>query len=173
MACLARLALKAKLAEPVRFRTANVPGQGLACAATQGFAVSPRLHSLLLQRRLLLRLLPRLRNATRAHHLSRRTEQAYTLWARRFLALHQREQPSNLGTRHVNDFITRLASERNVSASTQSQALAAISSLHLAVGDEPAVNVSQSDCRVRVAHRPGTGGGGVELGAAALPSRSG
>ena len=42
-----------------------------------------------------------------------------------------------------------------LSDETGRQALAAISSLHLAVGDEPAVDVSQSDCHVRVAHRFG------------------
>jgi integron integrase len=75
----------------------------------------------------LLRLLPRLREAARARHLSRRTEQAYLLWTRRFLAHQKNRHPAALGPVAVNAFLTYVANRRNVSASTQSQALAALS----------------------------------------------
>ncbi len=77
----------------------------------------------------MLRLLVRLRAATRARHLSRRTEQAYYLWTRRFLTEHRHSDPTTIGPRAVNQFLSRLANDRNISASTQSQALAAIAFL--------------------------------------------
>lgn len=71
-------------------------------------------------------LLQRLRLAARAHQLSRRTEQAYVLWTRRYFAFHGRRHPRDLGEDEVNAFLTHLAAQRNVSASTQSQALSAL-----------------------------------------------
>lgn len=78
----------------------------------------------------LLALLPRLRVAARARHLSRRTEQAYLLWARRFFARQRFRSPAELGPGAVNAFLTFIANDRNVSPSTQSQALAALSFLY-------------------------------------------
>jgi len=55
-----------------------------------------------------------------------RTEQQYLFWIRRFILFHGKRHPSDMATREVEDFLTHLAVDRKVSASTQNQALAAI-----------------------------------------------
>ncbi|WP_242103704.1 integron integrase [Lysobacter sp. M2-1] len=72
------------------------------------------------------RLLDRVREAIRVRHYSRRTEQAYVAWIRRFILANARMHPLDLGAREVEAFLTRLATDRNVAAGTQNQALAAI-----------------------------------------------
>lgn len=81
-------------------------------------------------------LLQQLGRAARARHLSRRTEHAYVLWVRRYLAFHGRH-PADLSEPHVNAFLTHIATAGRVSASTQSQALAAILFLYRVVLDRP------------------------------------
>ncbi len=71
-------------------------------------------------------LMERLRQAARARQLSRRTELAYAHWTRRFIRYHGLRHPAELDEGHVNAFLTHLAASRDVSASTQSQALAAL-----------------------------------------------
>lgn len=71
------------------------------------------------------RLLERVREAIRIRHYSRRTEQAYVGWIRRFIGFHQKRHPRELGEPHVTTFLSRLATD-GVSASTQNQALSAI-----------------------------------------------
>ena len=71
------------------------------------------------------RLLDRVRQAIRLRHYSRRTEQAYIGWIRRFIVFHGKRHPRELGEREVTAFLSRLAT-RGVSASTQNQALSAI-----------------------------------------------
>jgi integron integrase len=72
------------------------------------------------------RLLPRLREAIRVRHYSLRTEQAYVGWVRRFVHFHGLRHPREMGAAEVAAFLTHLASERNVSASTQGQAKSAL-----------------------------------------------
>ena len=72
------------------------------------------------------RLLDRLTREARRRRLSLRTEQAYRQWTRRFVLFHGRRHPSELGPDAVAEFLTSLAVEQNVSASTQNQALAAL-----------------------------------------------
>jgi integron integrase len=71
-------------------------------------------------------LIDELRDALRARHYSRRTEQAYCLWVRRFIRFSGRRHPRELGEAEVNAFLTHLATVEHVSASTQTQALSAI-----------------------------------------------
>ena len=73
------------------------------------------------------RLLDRVRQEIRVRHYSRRTEQAYVAWIRRFIVFHGMRHPRELGEPHVTAFVSSLA-ERGVSASTQNQALSASSS---------------------------------------------
>ena len=72
----------------------------------------------------------RLQDAIRARaklrHLSPRTEQAYLGWVRRYVRHCGGRHPRDLGDRDVGDFLTTLAVDRKVSASTQNQALAAL-----------------------------------------------
>lgn len=72
------------------------------------------------------RLLDQVRLAIRTRHYSKSTELAYVQWVRRFILFHDRRHPRNLGEREVADFLTSLATERRLSASTQNQALAAL-----------------------------------------------
>lgn len=79
------------------------------------------------------RLLDRVRAAIRTRQYSYRTEQAYVHWIRRFILFHDRRHPDVMGKREVEAFLTHLAVERHVSASTQNQALSAILFLYKAV----------------------------------------
>jgi integrase len=72
------------------------------------------------------KLLDRIRMAVRTRHYSIRTEDAYVAWARRYILFHGKKHPSAMGAEEVNAFLTHLAVEKNVSASTQSQALSAL-----------------------------------------------
>jgi len=72
------------------------------------------------------RLLDRVRDELALGHYSPRTGEAYVAWIRRFILFHDRRHPSDMGAPEVAAFLSSLACERRVSASTQSQALAAI-----------------------------------------------
>jgi integron integrase len=83
------------------------------------------------------RLLARLRAAIRVRHYSRRTEQAYVGWVRRYVRFHGLRHPGEMGEREVERFLTDLAVGGKVSASTQNQALAALLFLYDAVLGRP------------------------------------
>jgi integron integrase len=68
----------------------------------------------------------RVRAKLRAGHYSHLTEKAYVTWIRRFILFHQKQHPLTLGTEHIEAFLSDLAIERKVSASTQNQALNAL-----------------------------------------------
>ena len=72
------------------------------------------------------KLLDRMREALRVHHYSYRTEQSYLDWARRYIYFHDKRHPKDMGAPEVSAFLTHLAAERKVSASTQNQAKAAL-----------------------------------------------
>ncbi len=72
------------------------------------------------------RLMDQVRDALRVRHYSYRTEQAYIGWIRRYIIFHGKRHPALLGAEEVRQFLTWLARDRNVSAATQSQALASI-----------------------------------------------
>lgn len=72
------------------------------------------------------KLLDRLRAEIRLRHYSIRTEEAYVDWARRFILFHRKRHPKEMGADEVAAFLSYLASERNVSASTQNQAKSAL-----------------------------------------------
>lgn len=72
------------------------------------------------------RLLDRLRHAIRLRHYSIRTETSYVDWARRFIHFHGKRHPAQLGASEVQAFLTHLAVERSVAASTQNQAKSAL-----------------------------------------------
>lgn len=72
------------------------------------------------------KLLDQVRAAIRVRHYSRRTEDTYVHWIRRFILFHAKRHPQEMGEREVTAFLTYLAVDKNVAASTQNQALAAI-----------------------------------------------
>jgi integron integrase len=72
------------------------------------------------------RLLDRVREAIRARHYSRRTEKAYVGWIKRYIFFHGKRHPAEMGAAEVTCFLTALAVDSRVAASTQNQALNAL-----------------------------------------------
>ncbi len=72
------------------------------------------------------KLLERMRIHLRTRHYSIRTEEAYIDWARRFILFHDKRHPQDMGGAEVEAFLSHLAVDRRVSASTQNQAKAAL-----------------------------------------------
>jgi site-specific recombinase XerD len=72
------------------------------------------------------KLLDQVRDAIRLKHYSYRTEEAYVQWIRRYILFHNKRHPNEMGTPEIEAFLTHLAIEGEVSASTQNQALNAI-----------------------------------------------
>ena len=79
------------------------------------------------------RLIEELRQALRSKHYSRRTEQSYCGWVKRFLRFNRMQHPDRMGEAEINAFLSHLALRRKVSASTQNQALSAILFLYRGV----------------------------------------
>jgi integron integrase len=75
--------------------------------------------------------------AVRVRHYSMRTEQAYVGWIRRYILFHGKRHPRDMGVEEVGAFLSFLAMDRNVAASTQNQALNALVFLYKAVLDKP------------------------------------
>jgi integron integrase len=72
------------------------------------------------------RLLDLVREVIRVRHYSIRTEQAYVQWIRRFILFHGKRHPREMGAPELTAFLSDLAAQRHVAASTQNQALHAI-----------------------------------------------
>ncbi len=72
------------------------------------------------------RLLDQVRNQLRTLHYSYRTEQQYLFWVRRFVLFHGKRHPADMAAAEIEAFLTHLAVDRQVSASTQNHALAAL-----------------------------------------------
>ncbi|QDV34273.1 integron integrase [Tautonia plasticadhaerens] len=83
------------------------------------------------------KLLDQVREAIRVRHLSIRTEEAYVGWITQFIRFHGTRHPIELGEAEVNAFLTSLAVERRVAASTQNQAMAALLFLYKEVLGRP------------------------------------
>ena len=66
------------------------------------------------------------RERIRTRHLAFRTEQVYLYWMRRYVKFHGRKHPRDMGAAEVEAFLTHLAVEAKVGASTQNQALQAL-----------------------------------------------
>src|SRR4029450_13648315 len=82
------------------------------------------------------RLLDRVRAAVRARHYSRRTEKAYVAWIRRYILFHGKRHPSEMGAPELPSYLSSLAVDGNVAASTQNQALSALLFLYREVLDQ-------------------------------------
>ena len=72
------------------------------------------------------RLMDQVRDVLRVHHYSLRTEQSYTHWIKRFILFHGKRHPREMGKNEIAAFLTHLAVQKDVSPSTQNQALSAI-----------------------------------------------
>ncbi len=76
------------------------------------------------------KLLDTVRDVIRLKHYSIRTEEAYVNWIRRFILFHNKRHPKEMGTTEVEAFLTHLAVEGHVAASTQNQAFSALQFLY-------------------------------------------
>src|SRR5438309_3756180 len=72
------------------------------------------------------KLLERVRDVIRVKHYSLRTERTYCDWIERFIRFHRMRHPSEMGAAEVTEFLTHLARDGHVAASTQNQALSAL-----------------------------------------------
>lgn len=89
------------------------------------------------------KLLERVRYVIRMKHYSIRTEQAYVSWVKRFILFHNKRHPAKMGKAEIEAFLTHLAIDLEVSASTQNQAFNALLFLYRQVlGKELAENIN-------------------------------
>ena len=72
------------------------------------------------------KLLDQVREAIQVKHYSIRTEQAYVNWIKRYILFHNKRHPREMGAAEIEAFLTYLAVDQNVAASTQNQALSAL-----------------------------------------------
>jgi hypothetical protein len=72
------------------------------------------------------KLLDQVRQAIRRRHYSDRTEKAYAHWIKRYIFFHNKRHPLEMGEPEIAQFLSSLATEGRVSASTQNQALNAL-----------------------------------------------
>lgn len=100
--------------------------EGIDCMAGEGGdVVSGRLrHASTVGRKP--RLMDQLREGLRSRHYSRRTEETYCAWVKRYIYFHNVRHPAGMGETEINAFLTHLAVKERVSASTQNQALSAL-----------------------------------------------
>ena len=82
------------------------------------------------------KLLDRVREANRLRHGSRSTEKAYVGWIRRYILFHGKRHPAEMGAPEVTRFLSSLAVQGRVAASTQNQALSALLFLYRHVLDQ-------------------------------------
>ena len=72
------------------------------------------------------KLLDQVSDLLRVKHYSYRTEQTYIQWIRRYILFHNKTHPKDMGSAEIEAFLTHLAVQGQVAASTQNQALSAI-----------------------------------------------
>lgn len=75
------------------------------------------------------KLLDKVRDVVRLKHYSMSTEKTYVSWIKRFILFHNKRHPKDMGAEEVQAYLTYLAVNRHVAASTQNQALNARSRL--------------------------------------------
>ena len=104
------------MTEPIRGQKAAVPPSVVAAAKRLAPAASAVVRDTL----------ARAIAAVRLRHYSWRTEKAYVGWIRRYLSYHRGRDPASMGPAEVQSFLSRLAVDGKVSASTQNQAFSAL-----------------------------------------------
>ena len=72
------------------------------------------------------KLLDQVRYALRTRHYSYRTEKCYIQWIKSYILFHDKRHPAELAENHINQYLTHLAVDKKVAASTQNQSLCAI-----------------------------------------------
>jgi len=72
------------------------------------------------------KLLEQMQDVIRLKHYSYQTEKTYIYWIRRYILFHNKRHPKDMGSKEIEEFLTHLAVNENVAASTQNQALHAV-----------------------------------------------
>lgn len=67
-----------------------------------------------------------MRESIRVKHFARNTEQAYVYWIKKNILFHNKRHPKEMGNGEVEAFLTHLALDKHISATTQNQALSAL-----------------------------------------------
>jgi hypothetical protein len=93
------------------------------------------------------KLLDQVRQAIRTRHYSYMTEKAYVSWIKRFIFFHDKRHPADMGEPEIAGFLSSLATDSKVSASTQNQALHAILFLYQEVCRARSVSLTASSGR--------------------------
>ena len=88
-----------------------------------------------------MKLMERMRRKLRTRHYALATEKSYVQWCIRFVRFHDLRHPATLGSKEVEAFLTHLAVDRQVAASTQNQALAAVLFLYRFVLERPLADI--------------------------------
>jgi integron integrase len=83
------------------------------------------------------KLLDQVRDAIRLKHYSIRTEESYVTWIKRYILFHNKRHPNAMASTEIAAFLTHLAVDQNVAASTQNQALSALLFLYRDVLNTP------------------------------------
>jgi integron integrase len=73
-----------------------------------------------------LKLIEQIKTVMRVYHYSKKTEEAYITWIRDYFYFNKKRNPALLGEEEISRYINYLAVRRNVSGSTQNQALCAL-----------------------------------------------
>ncbi|MDQ6955043.1 MAG: site-specific integrase [Mariprofundaceae bacterium] len=73
-----------------------------------------------------LRLTDQVVEVLRYHHYGKRTEQAYVRWINNYIYFHHKQHPKEMGKTEIEAYLSHLAVEKNVAASTQNQAFNAL-----------------------------------------------
>jgi len=100
------------------------------------------------------KLLDEVRINLRSNHYSRKTEEAYIGWIKRFILFHNKRHPNEMGKDEIQKFINHLAVDQNVSSSTQNQALQAILYLYKNVLDKEVGWLDDIKHATRIKHLP-------------------
>jgi len=100
------------------------------------------------------KLLDQVRIHLRTLHYSKRTEEAYINWIRRYIIFHNKTHPEKLGKDHIRSYLNYLAVERNVSASTQNQALQGILFLYKEIIHKDVGWIDDIKCPLKPKHIP-------------------
>ena len=100
------------------------------------------------------KLLEEVRSLIRLRHYSYRTEKSYVHWIREFIFYNKVRHPAEMGKEEVTAFLSHLARDRHVSASTQNQALAALIFLYREVLKSPFEGLTEVERAPRRPHIP-------------------
>ena len=99
-------------------------------------------------------LLNKVRTELRTRHYSKKTEQAYIGWIKRYILFHEKRHPADMGKDEIKEFINHLAVKKNVSSSTQSQALQGILYLYKNVLKKDVGWIEEIKRSARIKHLP-------------------